>query len=124
MNISEAAVQGGMLGHDGVALFKSYGLPYTAQPWQVISLVGMTFLLGLASVWLYAAIRFRYGAGPRTAIRAGLAVWLLAHPWSGAYIGAGFTGLIPAKLAWLPVAWGFVEAPLATLAGAAIYKEN
>lgn len=124
MNISEAALHGGVLGQDGVELFKSFGVPHSPEAWQVISLVGMTFVLGLASVWLYAAIRPRYGPGPKTAIRAGLAVWLLAHLWSGVYIGAGFTGLIPAKLAWLPVAWGFVEAPVATLAGAALYKEN
>jgi len=124
MNISEAALHGGMLGQDGVELFKSYGVAATPQPWQLISLVSMTFMLGLASVWLYAAIRPRYGAGPKTAIQAGLAVWLLAHLWSGVYIGAGFTGLIPAKLAWLPVAWGIIEAPLSTFAGAALYKEN
>ena len=30
----------------------------------------------------------------------------------------GFLGLIPTKLAYLPMAWGLVEAPLGTLAGA------
>jgi hypothetical protein len=36
------------------------------------------FLLGVAAVWLYAAIRPRYGAGPNTAIRAGLVTWAVA----------------------------------------------
>jgi hypothetical protein len=30
---------------------------------------------------------------------------------------------MPPKLAWLPVAWGLIEAPLGTLAGAWLYKE-
>jgi hypothetical protein len=47
----------------------------------------------------------------------------MAHLWSGVYLGAGFAGLISPRLAWGPVAWGLVEAPLATLAGAWLYKE-
>lgn len=43
--------------------------------------------------------------------------------WSGVYLGMGVLGLIPPRLAWLPVAWGLFEAPLGTLAGAWIYKE-
>jgi hypothetical protein len=58
-----------------------------------------------------------------TAICAGLAVWILAHLWSGVYLFAGFTGLITDKLALLPIASGLIEAPLGTLAGAWLYKE-
>lgn len=123
MNVGEAALHGGLLGQDGVDLFKRFGVAHEPQAWQIIALVGMTFVLGITSVWLYAAIRPRYGAGPKTAICAGLAVWILAHLWSGLYIYAGFTGLITTKLALLPVAWGLIEAPLGTLAGAWLYKE-
>ncbi len=123
MNISEAALHGGMLGQDAAELFRSFGVADTPVGWQLPALVGMTFVLGLTSVWLYAAIRPRYGAGPKTAICAGLAVWILAHLWSGAYLAAGFTGLITPRLAWIPVAWGLLEAPLGTLAGAWLYKE-
>lgn len=123
MNISEAALHGGMLGQDTAELFRSFGVADTPAGWQLPVLVGMTFVLGLTSVWLYAAIRPRYGAGPKTAICAGLAVWVLAHLWSGIYLAAGFTGLITPRLAWIPVAWGLLEAPLGTLAGAWLYKE-
>jgi len=34
--------------------------------------------LGLLMTWWYAAIRPRFGAGPKTAAIAGLAVWLVA----------------------------------------------
>jgi hypothetical protein len=123
MNASEAALHGGLLGADAVELFKRFGLADTTQPWQMAALVGVTFVLGVASVWLYAAIRPRFGPGPTTAICAGLAVWVLAHLWSGVYLGAGYTGLITPRLAWVPVVWGLVEAPLGTLAGAWLYRE-
>ena len=124
MNIGEAALHGGLLGEDGVQLYKTFGISPEPQAWQVAALVGMTFVMGIAAVWLYAAIRPRYGAGPKTAICAGLAVWMLAHLWSSVYLAAGFTGLITPKLAWLPAAWGLIESPLGTLAGAWLYKES
>jgi hypothetical protein len=123
MNVSEAALHGGALGADAEALFKAYNVPLTPAPINLVSLILMTFVLGIAAVWLYAAIRPRFGPGPRTAICAGLAVWVFAHLWSGVYLGCGFPGLITPKLAWLPVVWGLVEAPLGTLAGAWLYKE-
>ena len=81
------------------------------------------YILGFTAIWLYAAIRPRYGAGAGTAIIAGVAVWVMAHLWSGVYLGMGFMGLIPPKLAYLPVAWGLGEAVLGALAGAWLYKE-
>src|SRR5262245_53956131 len=123
MNASEAALHGGVLGADATAQLKKFGLSETPAAWQLPALILMTFVLGIASVWLYAAIRPRFGPGAKTALVAGLAVWVIAHLWSGVYLGAGMTGLISARLAWLPVAWGLVEAPLGTLVGAWIYKE-
>lgn len=123
MNAGEAALHGGVLGQDAAAQFKAFGVPDSPAGWQLPALIAMTFVLGIASVWLYAAIRPRYGPGAKTALVAGLAVWVIAHLWSGVYLGAGFTGLISARLAFIPIAWGLVEAPLGTLVGAWIYKE-
>jgi hypothetical protein len=123
MNVGEAALHGGVLGASAQALFDRYQVGQPGSPVPIVSLMLMTFVLGIASVWLYAAIRPRYGAGPGTAIIAGLAVWVIAHLWSGVYLGMGFLGLIPPDLAYIPVAWGLVEAPLGTLAGAWLYKE-
>jgi hypothetical protein len=123
MNVSEAALHGGKLGAEATALFKQFGVPDTPGAWQLPALIAATFVLGVTAVWLYAAIRPRYGPGPRAAIYAGIAVWLLAHLWSGVYLGAGFTGLITPRLAWIPVPWGLIEAPLGTLVGAWLYRE-
>ena len=123
MNIGEAALHSGVLGESARALREQYGLATEGNPLQLAVLVLMTFVLGIAAVWLYAAIRPRYGPGPKTAVCAGLAVWLFAHLWSGVYLGIAYGGLIPPKLAWLPVVWGFFEAPIGTLVGAWIYRE-
>ena len=85
MNGSEAALHAGILGDETGLLYEKFriGIPDTAV--NLILLVFATFALGLVAVWLYAAIRPRYGAGPRTAMIAGVTVWLLSHLWSGVY---------------------------------------
>jgi len=84
--------------------------------------VVLMFLVGIFTVWLYAAIRPRYGAGPKTAVCAGLAVWIIYD-----LLGFGSTlliGLFPVKLVLASVIWGLVEMILAALAGAWPYKEE
>ena len=80
------------------------------------------FLLGIAAVWLYAAIRTRYGPGPKTAIRAGLVIWVIAVflPNLGNYP----LGLFPARLLIISTVVALVESVVATLAGAWLYREE
>jgi hypothetical protein len=124
MNIGEAGLHAGVLGDDAAQLYERLRVPAPDPAANIPMLVGVTFLVGLGAVWLYAAIRPRFGAGPRTALLAGLAVWLFAHLWSGVYLGNGYPEIITPRLAWIPVVWGFFEATLATVAGAALYKER
>ncbi len=37
--------------------------------------LGLGFMVGIVAVWMYAAVRPRYGAGPSTTLR--MAVWLV-----------------------------------------------
>ena len=86
------------------------------------AMVVMMFLVGIFTIWLYAAIRPRYGAGPKTAICAGLAVWLIY-----CVLGFGATlimGMFPVKLVLTAIGWELVEMPLAALAGGWLYKEE
>src|SRR5438309_6854731 len=80
------------------------------------------FLLGIAAVWLYAAIRPRYGAGPKTAIRAGLVTWgvgvFLAN------LGNYPLGLFPTRLLVITSIVALVEILIATEVGAWLYKEE
>src|SRR5262245_41084104 len=110
MNVGEAALHAGVLGGDAQSLITRYQLDSTPSAVPIVSLIVMTFILGIAAVWLYAAIRPRYGAGAGTAIIAGLTVWVIAHVWAAVYLGMGFANLIPPKLAYVPAAWGLIEA--------------
>ena len=123
MNVGEGVLHGVVLANESGLLYENLHVPAPDAASNLPLLIVATFLLGTGAVWVYAAIRPRFGAGPRTAVIAGLLVWGLAHVWSGFYLGNGYAGIMPANLAWFPVLWGLFEAPLATLAGAALYKE-
>ena len=125
MNASEAFLHAGVLGADGAKLleeWKRLGLEMDVNQSLVVWLIGITFVLGILAVWLYAAIRPRFGPGPKTALCAGLAVWAMSYLYAGVYVDAGIV-VFPTKLTWLPVLWGLVEVPLATLLGAWVYRE-
>jgi len=93
--------------------------PLGIQP--IIGFVVLAFLLGIATVWLYAAIRPRFGAGAGTAVIAGVAVWFFAYLYSG--VGTTLMSFLPARLMTLTLAWGLVEIVLGALAGAWVYRE-
>ena len=84
-------------------------------------------ILGLANgifvVWLYAAIRPRYGAGPKTAACAGLALWVAGVLLPNVSF-MSVNGLFDTNLTILTTVAGIVECVLAALAGAAVYKES
>ena len=42
----------------------------TVEPKALVAHLVWSFILGIAAIWLYAAIRPRYGPGPATAMRA------------------------------------------------------
>jgi hypothetical protein len=83
--------------------------------------VGMTFVLGIVIVFGYAAIRPRFGPGPKTAIIAALFAWFGIYFYSGLINGILFG--IPIGTMLIVFAWGLVEYIIASLAGAALYKE-
>ena len=84
------------------------------------NIIGLAY--GIFAVWLYAAIRPRYGAGPRAAVCAGMAVWVagVLLPNAG-FMGAA--GLFPTNLTAMTTAAGVIEWAVAAVAGAALYKE-
>ena len=82
----------------------------------------LCFGLGVSLVWLYAAIRPRYGAGPRTAICAAAAVWWFAFVFPK--IGNVAMGLFPAGVTALATVWGLAEVVIAALVGARVYQEQ
>ena len=123
MNIGEFVLHTQVLAQETVDLYKRVNIPMVEDGMAILQLVLVTFAMGIAAVWTYAAIRPRFGAGPGTAVCAGLAVWFMAYVNASVYLHSGYLNIFTAKLAWLPTAWGLVEIPLATVIGAWLYKE-
>jgi uncharacterized membrane protein YcfT len=81
----------------------------------------LDFLYGITLVYLYAAIRPRYGPGPKTAICAGLIMWVIAGLLRE--LGEAPFGFLPMRLYLLGVVVSLVLMPVAAVAGARFYNE-
>jgi hypothetical protein len=78
------------------------------------------FLLGILTVWVYAAVRPRLGPGPRTAFTAAIIIWLAVH---AAYASYAFLGLYPWPLILASSVGGLVAALAGGYVGARFYRE-
>ena len=121
LNIGEFLINEPILGEQWKGAMEALNLPPVgggAIAWFVV----MSFVLGIAIVWIYAAMRPRFGAGPKTAIIVGLTVWFLVWVWS--FGGTMVFGLYPTNLVLITLVWGLFEVPIASVAGAWLYKED
>lgn len=82
----------------------------------------MSLVLGVLLVWLYAAVRPRFGPGPKTAALVSIFVWFLAYFWANASNVA--FGFMPISLTVVGTAWGLVELLVAGEVGARLYREH
>jgi hypothetical protein len=104
---------------DGMALL---GRPGFSQV-QIILFNVIGLLTGLVAVWVYVAIRPRFGAGIKTAAYAGLAVWLLTVLFPNA-VFMHVAKLFPNHLTLYTTLGGLIEAVFGTVAGASVYRES
>jgi len=93
----------------------------TIGPLSTIGWVTVDFLAGISLVWLYASIRPRFGAGPKTAVLAGLAVWFITRLMFSSYV---FMGVFPLSLIATSSLGSLVAAVAGALAGCALYSEE
>jgi len=98
------------LGHPGLAANQAL--------W--FNLLGL--VVGLVAIWIYAAILPRFGAGVKTAIYVGVAVWILGF----LVPNVGFmcvVGLFSKHLTLYTTAGALVECVVGAIAGSRLYKE-
>ena len=120
INVGESILNLVVLGADMEAAMARLNLPPIGG--QAIGVfVFMGFVVGILTTWLYAAIRPRFGPGPKTAMCAGAIAWFFAYFYSG--LGMVVMGMFTARLMTIAVAWGLVEILVAAVVGAALYKE-
>jgi hypothetical protein len=89
---------------------------------EIIAFVIFDLLMGLAAVWVYVGIRPRFGAGPTTAVYAGLTAWVLVSALPGLFMLS--VGVFPATLVWTTTVVGVVQLVVATVIGAYFYQEE
>ena len=119
-NIGEYILHELILKSQWAAVQQSFNLPPQAGSTIAIFVIG-GFVSGIVTIWLYAAVRPRLGAGAMTAAKVGAIVWFFGCLM--AMLAPLLMGMLPSNLVWTMVAWCFVEIILATIIGAAIYKE-
>ena len=121
-NILGYLVDGLMLAPQWAAAMKTLGRPeFSVNQIVAFNIIGLVY--GILVVGLYALIRPRYGAGPKTAVYAGLGAWAIGVLLPNASL-MGAAGLFPSNLTAMTTAAAIVETVAAALAGAALYKEG
>jgi hypothetical protein len=121
INIIEYVTNGVILKADWAEAMQALGKSPVISAKAVVIFNIWGFLAGIAAVWMYAAMRSRYGAGLGTALRAGCAAWFLA---SFLVNLANYPlDLFPVRLIVLPSLAEFIAFELATILGGWTYKE-
>ncbi|MDX2031464.1 MAG: hypothetical protein SF339_12385 [Blastocatellia bacterium] len=121
LNFGEFLLNSVFLAKEMEADFKRLNLPPPSEMF-ILRAVGVTFLLGIVLVFLYAAIRPRFGPGIKTAACAGLIGWFFIYLYAG-YLNEAI-GFVSVKLYLVSLVWGLVEYLAAAIAGGWMYKEE
>jgi len=121
LNVVDYLFYGVMMKQDLAAAMQALGKQPGAMDSLVPLFVTLDFVTGIALLWVYAAIRPRFGAGVKTAVIAGVAVWFfvgLLHA-----LGEGPMGLFPQKVYTVGTLVALVQYAVAGAVGAYVYKE-
>jgi hypothetical protein len=122
INLVEGVMNGVVFEKQWAEVMTGLGKAATPSVTQIVAFNILGFAIGLLTVWLYAAIRPRFGAGPKTAMCAGLIVWALAFAAGNA--GPVILHIYRMDLMIPAVAIELVEMLAAALLGAYLYKED
>ena len=120
MAVGEWLLNDKVLGSQMKDYFTQHNFPMPGGKAIGIAVV-MVFVLGIVMILGYAAIRPRFGPGPKTAIIAGLFAWFGVYCY-GNILGVAF-GFVPTNILALVLVWGLVEYLVAALVGAWLYQE-
>lgn len=125
INVVEFFLNGVLLAKDWEAAMLALGRPPIAGGQIAVfffwSFIVWGFLIGTLTAWLYAAIRPRYGPGPKTALCAGCFVWGLGYLLTS--ITPFLMSLYPRRILSIGLSVGLMEVLVAALIGAWLYRE-
>jgi hypothetical protein len=121
LNVIDTVLYGVVLKTQMAAAMQALGKPAMTNaqiPWFVF----LDFVAGIFLVWLYAAIRPRFGAGPGTAAKAGVAAWFVGSLLVTLFMWP--SQMMPQNLTIITTLASLVEWPLAAVIGAKFYTEG
>jgi pimeloyl-ACP methyl ester carboxylesterase len=121
VNIGEFIFNALLFGEEMNQAMAALNRPPVAES-MIVWFVLFGFGLGFMLVWVYAAIRPRFGPGVRTAVCASLAVWGLAYLYPGLFFIV--MNLFPRDMMLIGFVWGLGEVVVAGIAGAWLYTES
>jgi hypothetical protein len=97
------------------------GRPSPTEGGLFFAVLGLVNLVtGIWTMWLYAAIRPRYGPGPKTAAMAGLALWVIV---AMAHVVWAVFGSLPPSVLVIPDVAQLPVIIVGAVVGAWPYKE-
>jgi hypothetical protein len=116
-------IHGAILGADWTAWQQAGHMPLALSHGEAVVIwILVSLINGFTGVWIYAGIRPRYGAGAKTALIAGLMIWLV-----GGLIAAlaGYAlGNVPHRVVAIAGIGDLIADLIAVVAGAYFYKEG
>jgi hypothetical protein len=122
INIVEGIVNGAVMATQWAATMTSLNRSPVMSIKQIVAFNLWGFAVGILTVWVYAAIRPRFGAGPKTAMCAGLFVWATAFALGNA--APVFLHIFRVDYTLTVTGIEFLEMLAASVAGCYFYKEQ
>jgi hypothetical protein len=121
--VVESFINGSILGSAWESWATALGPTYHAPALAIAMLIWVivSLLNGLAGMLIYVGIRPRFGAGPKTAVLAGVLLWVPAFLTHG--LSQLALGDIPDRIIAIGIIGGFMAVIVAVVAGAATYQE-
>ena len=105
-----------------LAALKAHGLSMEMNARSLMLSLAASLIAGVVLILFYAAARPRFGAGPKTAVIAAVALWAGGYLLS--LIGYEMLGLFPRRMLVLWGTVGAIEMVLAALLGGWLYRET
>jgi hypothetical protein len=124
INIFEFVTNGVFLAAEWKAMMSAVGRTTFPSTGGAIIFLFWGFVSGICVIWLYAAVRPRFGAGVRTSVLTGFAFWVLTTVLRTIDdAGVGHPFLYPSHLLIILVVVCLAQSVAASVAGAWVYKE-
>ena len=123
LNIGDFVINGVLMAGEFQAGMERLGLDPAAMETGAVAVSWITvdFLLGLLIVWTYAAMRPRFGPGPKTAL---LAAFPLFTAVTLVLFGFTMMGFFTTSVFVKSTIFSAVNVAIGAVAGAWLYKEN